>query len=153
MPAQDGLVNPVVKILSAGYDEHLNAKIDLSGVTPDANGFYYKPTDLVMISADETVKKADGTAAPFGVVTYGVTDGRLRGEELIPDNRTRINVVPFRYNTAVIRMTASSNITAGQAVVIDPANPGRVMAGAFGPTCVGICWIGGGEESTIQVVI
>jgi len=153
MPAKDGLVNPVVKILSAGYDEHLNCKIDLSGVTPDANGFYYKPTDLVEISADETVKKATGTKQPFGVVTYGVTDGRLRGEELIPDSRTRINVVPFEFNTAVIRMTASTNILAGQRVAIDPVDPGRVIPAPVGDKGIGICWIGGGEESTIQVII
>ena len=91
----------------------LTAKVYSSGITADADGFYYKAGDLVEISGDETVKKAENVGAAIGILDNSVS---VRGNpEGIADSRIRISVIPFGYSK-VIEMVAEGNLTAGTRV-------------------------------------
>ena len=133
--------------------EPLSAAIDLSGLIADSEGFYYKPGDLVEICGNEKVKKATTTGEAFGVCVTGLSDGRQQGITLAPDAYSRVNVMPFEFTQAVIRCTAAENLTAGDRVILDTTAAGKIKKAGSGVAGFGKVWIGGGANSTIEVLV
>lgn len=131
--------------------EPLSAAIDLSGLTADSEGFFYRPGDLVEICGNEKVKHATTTGKAFGVCLTGLSDARQQGIVLSPDGFSRINVMPFRFTQAVIRSVAAENLAAGEEVVLDTTTAGKVKKAASGT--FGIVWIGGGANATVEILV
>jgi len=90
----------------------LPAKVYSTGVTADADGFYYKAGQLVEIAADETIKVAATAGAAIGVLEDSIT---VKTNPNGLDARTRVTVLPFGYRR-VLRMTAEGDLTAGTRV-------------------------------------
>ena len=90
----------------------LPAKVYSTGVTADADGFYYKAKQLVEIAADETIKVAATEGAAIGILEDSITT-KTNPNGL--DARTRVTVLPFGYRR-VLRMTAEGDLTAGTRV-------------------------------------
>ncbi len=90
----------------------LPAKVYSTGVTADADGFYYKAGQLVEIAADETIKVAATEGAAIGILEDSITT-KTNPNGL--DARTRVTVLPFGYRR-VLRMTAEGDLTAGTRV-------------------------------------
>ena len=132
--------------------EPLSAAISLSGLTADSEGFFYKPGDLVEICGNEQVKKATTTGTAFGVCLTGLSDARQQGISLAPDASSRVNVMPFKYTQAVIRCTAGEVLVAGELVILDSVAAGKVKKTTTKADAFGIVWIGGGLNSTIEVL-
>ena len=90
----------------------LPAKVYSTGVTADADGFYYKAKQLVEIAADETIKVAATEGAAIGILEDSIT---VKTNPNGLDARTRVTVLPFGYRR-VLRMTAEGDLTAGTRV-------------------------------------
>lgn len=90
----------------------LPAQVHSTGVTADADGFYYAAGQLVEIAADETIKAAATAGAAIGILEDSITT-KTNPNGL--DSRTRVTVLPFGYRR-VLRMTAEGDLTAGTRV-------------------------------------
>lgn len=90
----------------------LPAGVYATGVTADADGFYYKAGQLVEIAADETIKAAATAGAAIGILEDSIT---VKTNPNGLDARTRVTVLPFGYRR-VLRMTAEGDLTAGTRV-------------------------------------
>jgi len=90
----------------------LPARVYATGVTADADGFYYKAGQLVEIAADETIKAAATAGAAIGILEDSIT---VKTNPNGLDARTRVTVLPFGYRR-VLRMTAEGDLTAGTRV-------------------------------------
>lgn len=90
----------------------LRAKVKSTGVTPDADGFYYRARQLVEITGDEEVGLATTAQAAIGQLEDSITT-RTNPNGL--DSRTRISVLPFGFRR-VLYMTAEGQLTAGTKV-------------------------------------
>lgn len=90
----------------------MSAKVYSTGVTADADGFYYAAGQLVEIAADETIKAAATVGAAIGILEDSIT---VKTNPNGLDARTRVTVLPFGYRR-VLRMTAEGDLTAGTRV-------------------------------------
>lgn len=90
----------------------LPAKVYSTGVTADADGFYYTAGQLVEIAADETIKAAATAGAAIGILEDSIT---VKTNPNGLDARTRVTVLPFGYRR-VLRMTAEGDLLAGTRV-------------------------------------
>lgn len=133
--------------------EPLSAAVNMSGVTADPEGFYFTPGELVEISGNQTVKKATTTGEAFGIVTIGLSDGRKQGIVFQPDGNSRVNVLPFEFQQAVVRVVAAEALVAGDRVVLDTTTAGKVKKAGAGVAGFGKVWVGGGANAVIQVLV
>jgi len=90
----------------------LPAKVKITAVTADADGFYYKARQLVEISADETVAISTNAGKAIGQLEDSITT-KTNPQGL--DARTRVSVLPFGFRR-ILRMTAEGTLTAGDRV-------------------------------------
>lgn len=122
----------------------LPAKVYATGVTADADGFYYKAGQLVEIAADETIKVATTEGAAIGILEDSITT-KTNPNGL--DDRTRVTVLPFGYRR-VLRMTAEGDLTAGTRVCQGTISKQAVKAmsdpagGTLPEKEIGIVWKG-----------
>jgi len=144
-------VSPIAAELKRG--EPLSAAVDMTGVTADSEGFYYAPGQIVQITGNATVKKATTSGEAFGIVTIGIHDGSKQGVKLSPDTASRVNVLPFEFQQALIRAVAAETLVAGDRVVLDTTTAGRVKKAGAGEKGFGKIWIGGGAASVVQILV
>ena len=109
--------------------------------------------DLVEIAGNAKVKKATTTGEAFGIVTIGLHDARNQGIVLSPDSHSRVNVIPFEFQQCVVRCTAAEILDAGDRVVLDTTTAGKVKKAGAGVKGFGKVWVGGGANSTIEVLV
>jgi len=102
----------------------LPAKVYSTGVTADADGFYYTAGQLVEIAADETIKAAATAGAAIGILEDSIT---VKTNPNGLDARTRVTVLPFGYRR-VLRMIAEGDLTAGTRVCQGTASKQAVKA-------------------------
>jgi len=87
----------------------MSAKVKVSGVTADSDGFYYAARQLVEIVADETVGIATNAQKAIGQLEDSIT---IKTNPNGLDARTRVSVIPFGFRR-VLRMTAEGDLTYG----------------------------------------
>jgi len=144
-------VSPIAAELKRG--EILSAAVNMSGVTADSEGFFYAPGQLVQITGNATVSKATTSGEAFGIVVVGIHDGSKQGVKLTPDTSSRVNVLPFEFQQAIIRAIAAETLSAGDRVILDTTTAGRIKKAGTGEKGFGKVWIGGSAASTVQILV
>ena len=123
----------------------LPAKVHATGVTADADGFYYRAGQLVEIAGDETIKIATTEGAAIGILEDSITT-KTNPNGL--DDRTRVTVLPFGYRR-VLRMIAEGDLTAGTRVCQGTTSKQAVKA--MSDLAVAVVVEGSGQTATTTV--
>ncbi|HJK84418.1 MAG TPA: hypothetical protein O0X13_01640 [Methanocorpusculum sp.] len=153
-----GKFSPVISELPWGY---IPAGVVTTEITPDADGWYYAPGQVVAIAGDHQIKKAASGDHVLGHLTNGLHNHDIS----VLSTNDRVNVALFA-GRRVDTVIASAALTAGTEVVIgydgkasayNPAVTGAVSDATAtislpaGPH--GIVWRGGSANDEIEVII
>lgn len=145
------LIKPIVEDLRVGY---LNAGVYYTDITADTDGMFYSAGDVVKIVGDEMVglmDKTDGECS-IGILENGIpARGRTN-----PDARDRVSVLT-KYNYKLIA-TAEGTVTAGEFVVDGTTTAGTFKTADSPDTDAahvirGVCWKGGADGETIEILV
>jgi len=175
--AENPAVSPFVAQLLRG--EPLSAAVKTSGVTADADGYFYKAGAIVAIEGDATVRKCGTSDKAFGILEDSLSDMTGRGIKVALDANSRVSVIPFRFGRAIVRALAEGALEAGDEVVASTVTAGQfkkatalsiatgatpvtsgaangtgiVIGGSMTEKVCGIVWVGAATGKEAQILI